>query len=210
MVDQVFDHSDIEMEGRDVLYNGFFTLEQFQFRHKRFDGGWSRSIKRELYVRESATCVLPYDPQTQQVLLIEQVRAGALLEDGTPWLIELVAGINDKGESPETIAYREAEEEAGISLEGLHLITEYLPSPGGSTEKVYLYCAKACLASAGGVFGLQEEDEDIRVHLLSLEDAYALVENGVISNAPAIIALQWLMLHRDQIQKRWASSTHET
>lgn len=205
MIDQHFDHKDIELLNRENCYDGFFSLQKFTYRHRRFDGSWSRHIEREVFVRGDATCVLPYDPDTGQVLLIEQIRAGALLGEGSPWLIELVAGMNDKNETPEVIAKREAEEEAGISLERLEWISEYFPSPGGATEKVFLYCAKADLSNAGGIFGLDEEDEDIRVHVLALDQAYSLVSQGLINNAPAIIALQWLVINQQEVTRKWVN-----
>lgn len=208
MIEQRFANDDIELLDRKSCYEGFFSLQIFKYRHRRFDGSWSRTIHREVFVRGDATCVLPYDPVTGQVLLIEQIRAGALLEqDQTPWLIELIAGMNDKNEKPETIAQREAEEEAGIVLDRLELISAYFPSPGGATEKVTLFCAKADLSDAGGVYGLAEEDEDIRVHVLPLEQAYAMVGQGSINNAPAIIALQWLMINQQEVAHRWSSQT---
>ena len=205
MIEQAYGQEDVELEERESCYEGFFSLQRFKYRHRRFDGSWSRTVQREVFVRGHATCVLPYDAKTGQVLLIEQVRAGALLEKETPWLIELVAGINDKGETPETIARREAEEEAGIGLGQLTFICEYYPSPGGSTEKVFLYCAQADLSASGGVYGLLEEDEDILVHVLPLKEAHDLIRTGQINNAPAIIALQWLVMNQQEVTDTWQS-----
>ena len=202
---QKYSHQDYELLDREACYEGFFSLERFRFRHRRFDGSWSREVKREIFVRGNATCVLPYDADRGEVLLIEQFRAGALLEEqlNSPWLLELVAGINDKDETPETIARREAQEEAGIELLDMESICDYFPSPGGATEWVYLRCARADLSGAGGVHGLYEEDEDIKVHVLPLEDAYAMIEQGALVNAPVIMALQWLMLNRSRIDQKW-------
>jgi len=202
-IERLYGREDFKLLARDVCYKGFFSLEKFRFRHLRFDGQWSREVEREVYVRGSATCVLPYDPIRNQVLLIEQFRAGALLSDRSPWLLELVAGINDKGETPEDIARREAQEEAGVQLSSLEMLCRYFPSPGGATEEVYLYCGRADLSEAGGVHGLAEEDEDIKVHVLELAEAFALLEQGQIDNAPAIMALQWLQLHHARLRAKW-------
>ncbi|WP_082880402.1 NUDIX domain-containing protein, partial [Oleiphilus sp. HI0128] len=150
-----------------------------------------------------ATCVIPYDPMEDKVVLLEQFRPGAILEDQSPWLLELVAGMNDEGEHPENVARREAQEEARLELGELEKICEYLVSPGGTTEKVYLYCAKVSVQGVGGVFGLAEEDEDIKVHCLDFEAAYKLVENGTINNAAAIMGLQWLALNRERLREQW-------
>ena len=45
--------------------------------------------------------------------------------------------------------------------------------------------------------------EDIRVTTMAFADALAAVERGDVVSAPAIIALQWLALHRDRLRERW-------
>jgi ADP-ribose pyrophosphatase len=146
---------------------------------------------------------LPYDPVEDKVVLLEQFRPGAILEDQSPWLLELVAGMNDEGETPEGVARREAIEEANLELGELEKICEYLVSPGGTTEKVYLYCARVSVQGVGGVHGLAEESEDIKVHTVPFSEAFKLVETGVINNAPAIMAMQWLALHRERLRNQW-------
>ena len=85
-------------------------------------------------MRHDAVCVLPYDPQRDRVVLIEQFRVGALGKVDNPWLIELVAGLIDKDESPDEVARREAVEEAGLELADLWPVTRYFPSPGAATS----------------------------------------------------------------------------
>jgi ADP-ribose pyrophosphatase len=155
--------STIEIVQRDNAYEGFYKLDRVQLRHEKFDGGMSRVINREVFVRHDAVCVLPYDPQRDEVVLIEQFRVGALGRTDNPWLIEMVAGLIDKDEEPEEVAHREAEEEAGLAFSALWPITKYFPSPGGSTEFVHLYLGRCDSSGAGGVHGLEEEAEDIRV-----------------------------------------------
>lgn len=209
VIKQKYTRADQELIERETCFAGFFRMERFHFRYRKFNGEWSRQIAREVMVRGSATCALPYDPRTGEVVLIEQIRAGALLEPTTPWLIELVAGINDKDESPEDLVRREAQEEAGLEVLALKHICNYLPSPGGATEKVHLYCAHVDASSAHGVFGLDEEDEDILVHRVSFSDAMSMLHRGQIMNAPAIIALQWLALHRAEIDRLWLAVESE-
>jgi len=203
VIKQQYGRQDFELIEREPCFDGFFKLERFHFKHKCFDGRWSRRVSREVFVRGDATCVLPYDPEEGTVVLLEQFRVGAVLEHQSPWLIELVAGINDKDELPEQVARREAVEEAGLELQEMIRICEYLVSPGGTTEKVHLYCARVNSQNVGGVYGLPEEDEDIKVHVLALEDAMAMVESGHINNAAAIIALQWLVLNRNRVEQVW-------
>ena len=148
--------------------------------------------------------MLPYDPWQDAVVLVEQMRVGALDKRASPWMLELVAGLFDEGESAEQVAHREAGEEAGLRLLQLVPITRYFPSPGGSDDQVYLYCATVDSRGAGGVHGVAEEGEDIRVHVVSREEALSALARGEIDNAASIIALQWLQLHgqalRDQAE----------
>ena len=178
-------------------------MEKLTLRHALFRGGESEAFTRELFLRGDATCVLPYDPVLDKVVLLEQFRPGALGRDQSPWLLELVAGMNEPGETPEDVAQREAGEEAGLSFSKLEKICSYLVSPGGTNEMVYLYCGQVSAAGAGGLYGLPEENEDIRAHVFTADEALAMVHNGVINNAAAIMSLQWLQLHRERLRKEW-------
>ncbi len=110
-----FDSKDVEIISKEPLFNGFFKMTKVAFRHQLFSGGWSEVIERELFERGHAVALLPYDPKTDQVVLIEQIRVGAL-ESSAPWQYEIVAGMIDKDESAEQVAVREANEEAGITV----------------------------------------------------------------------------------------------
>ena len=195
---------DVEVVEREACFRGFYQLDRLHLRHRLFAGGMGKLINRELFVRHDAVCVLPYDPQRDCVVLIEQFRVGALDKSLNPWLIELVAGLIDKDEQPEQVARREAVEEAGLELAELWPLTQYYPSPGGSDERVHLYVGRCDSRGAGGVHGLEDEGEDIRVLVWSLDEALAAVANGRIDNAASIIALQWLALNRAKVRERWA------
>ena len=196
--------SAVEIVKRENGYQGFYKLDRVHLRHELFAGGMSREISREVFVRHDAVCVLPYDPQRDEVVLIEQFRVGAMGKTETPWLIELVAGLIDKAEVPEEVAHREGEEEAGITFSSLWPITRYFPSPGGSTEFVHLFLGRCSTEGIGGLHGLEEEAEDIRVTVWAYEDALQAVRDGRISNAASIIALQWLALNRAEVRGLWS------
>ncbi len=195
---------DVEVIAREACFSGFYKLDRLRLRHRQFAGGMGPELTRELFVRFDAVCVLPYDPQRDCVVLIEQFRVGALDKSANPWLLELVAGLIDKDEVPEEVARREAIEEANLQLTSLWPITQYYPSPGGSDERVHLYVGRCDSEGAGGVYGLAEEGEDIRVHVWPLEDALAAVRDGRIDNAASIIALQWLALNRAEVRGLWS------
>lgn len=194
----------VDIVRRDTCHNGFYQLDRVHLRHELFRGGMSREINRELFVRHDAVCVLPYDPQRDEVVLIEQFRVGALGKVDHPWLIELVAGLIDKDEQPEEVAHREAQEEAGLAITALWPMLNYFPSPGASTEYVYLYLGRCDSSGAGGLHGLEEEAEDIRVTVWDFEEALQAVRDGRISNAASIIALQWLALNRVEVRGLWS------
>lgn len=197
-------HTDVEVLQRETCFKGFYRLDRLHLRHRQFAGGMGPQLSRELFVRHDAVCVLPYDPQRDNVVLIEQFRIGALDKSTHPWLLELVAGLIDKDEQPEEVARREAEEEADLQLTSLWPITRYYPSPGGSDERVHLYLGRCDSDGAGGIHGLAEEGEDIRVHVWPLEDALQAVKDGRIDNAASIIALQWLALNRAEVRGLWS------
>ncbi|GAL21336.1 ADP-ribose pyrophosphatase [Vibrio maritimus] len=125
---------DVDIVSKETVFKGFFEMVQFRFKHKRFEGGWSSVIDREMFVRGEAAAMLPYDPVRDQVVLIEQIRVGAL-EHESPWQMEIVAGIVDKQESIEELVCREAVEEAGVDVKNLVPITRYyLPRVGAMRE----------------------------------------------------------------------------
>ena len=115
----------------------------------------------------------------------------------------MVAGLIDKDEQPEEVAHREAEEEAGLTFSALWPMTRYFPSPGGSDEYVHLFLGRCSSEGAGGLHGLEEEGEDIRVRVWAFEDALQAVRDGRICNAATIIGLQWLALNRDEVRGMW-------
>lgn len=196
-----FSASDVSVEKRETVFQGFFRMDKLWLTHKRFDGEDMPVFTRELFVRGDATCVLPYDPVRDEVVLLEQFRLGALGRDQSPWLLELVAGMNEDGETPEDVAQREGQEEAGLTFNKLDKICDYLVSPGGTTEMIHLFCGLISTADAGGLFGVAHEHEDIRAHVVTADDAISMIYDGRINNAAAIIALQWLELNRSRLRK---------
>jgi ADP-ribose pyrophosphatase len=202
-----FTAADVEVVHRDIAYAGFYQLERLQLRHRKFAGDWSPVLKRELMVRRDAAGVLLYDPQLDAIALIEQFRVGALrraeAESGSPWLLELVAGLIDTDETPEAVARREAEEEAGCKVLAIEPVFALFSSPGGSNEYMHLFCGRSDLSAAGGVHGLPEEHEDIRVHVVTFAEALQLLQHGVLCNAHTIITLQWLQLNRERLRRIW-------
>ena len=194
-----------EILDKEILYNGFFRMEKYRLKHTLYAGGWSAEISRELFVRGSAVAVLLYDPDTNQVVLIEQFRAGAIIQPDRAWLVEIVAGAIEEGETAVEVAYRESMEEAGCEIQELMVINEFYTTPGGASERITLFCGKVDSTQVGGIHGLDYEDEDILVRAVNFKDALVMLENNEIESAIPIIALQWLALNKDKLQQQWLS-----
>lgn len=182
------------------VYRGFFHLTRYRLRHTLFAGGWSEPMTRELFHRGRCVAVLPYDPVADRVVLIEQFRIGAVGDKSVPWLVEIVAGAVEPGERPEDVARREMVEEAGCEVRELIRIGEFYVSPGGCSEKISLFCGLLDTTGVGGIFGLAEEQEDIRVSVVDADEALSWIENGIIDSAIPTIALQWLALNRERLR----------
>lgn len=194
-----FSRDDVQLLKDDSGYNGFFKIRKFTLKHRLFKGGWSDEVSRELFVREPAVGVIIFDPKLDAVMLVEQFRIGAYAAGGQPWCTELVAGIVEAGESAQDVAQREAVEEAGAQIESLELISEYYSSPGGSSERLTLFCGLANLDGLGGIHGVAAEHEDIRASVVPFADAVAMLASGKICNAATIIAMQWLQLNHQRL-----------
>lgn len=193
----------VEIIEKRTPFRGYFQIDAYRLRHRTFDGGWTREISREVFERGHAAAVLLYDPDRDAVVLVEQFRTGAHAAGLEPWLIETVAGIIEPGEESAEVVRREALEEAGCDVGDLEPIGTFILSPGGSSETMVLFCGRVDSRGAGGVHGLDHEDEDIRVVVLSADEALELLRSGRIVNATTALALQWLALNRERLRTAW-------
>lgn len=194
-----FGQDDVRIEAQELVFKRFFSIEKLTLRHKLFAGGWSEPITRELFRRGGAVAVLLFDPKLRQVGLVEQFRVGAMTQPDGPWLLEIVAGMFDADETAEVVARREVAEETGLEFHSLHFICEYFSSPGGTDEKLSVYCALCDLSNAGGIHGVVEEGEDIRVQVLPVDDVFRHLYSGRFNNAATLIGLQWLQFNIDRL-----------
>ena len=202
-----FGFDGVKVQQKTNRYDGFFTLDCYQFSHQLYQGGYSKTVSRELLERGDAVVVLPYDHQNDEVVLIEQFRIGALgaferdkranKPTQSPWLIECIAGMVDKNRSAIDVVHAEAKEEAGITLSHAKSIMNLFSSPGGMSERVEYFVALTNSKEAKGIHGLHSENEDIRVLRVPLQEACAWISEGKINNASTVIALQWLQLHKN-------------
>lgn len=196
-------NTNVEVLEKTICFEGFFRIEKYRLRHRLFSGDWSHPLVREVFERGHAAAVLPYDPIRDEVILIEQFRVGALAAADGSWLLEIVAGMIEASETPQDVVKRESIEEADCIISDLIPLYDFFVSPGGTTERVALFCGRVDSTHAGGVHGAIEEGEDIKVHVVPLDTAIAFLNSGKITSASAIIALQWLALNRASVCARW-------
>jgi ADP-ribose pyrophosphatase len=173
-------------------YDGHFKVDQFVIQHELFSGGLSHELTREQVSRQNAVAVLPYDPIRDEVVLVEQFRVGAMPKHkalDNPWLLEIIAGLVEDGESDEEVVHREAKEEANCILDKIQHVASFFPTPGGFSELAHVYIGKTDSTNLGGEYGLKEEGEDIRVHVMSSTAAIELLNQGRIRSAIPMIAM---------------------
>ncbi|MDD2557513.1 MAG: NUDIX domain-containing protein [Desulfuromonadaceae bacterium] len=188
---------DVEVVHTTEEYAGFLKVLKFQLRHRLYNGEMSHIITRELVERGQAVAVLLYDPQADAVVLIEQFRIGALHDPDSAWMLEVVAGMVEQGESLTDVARRECHEESGCYPSSLHYIGRYYLTPGGSSEQIHIFYAEVDSSGLHGTLaGVEGESEDIRVQAVPWSEVVSLMDSGRILNATAMLALQWLRLHK--------------
>jgi len=193
-----FCEQDYQITAVQAIYNGYCSLQKLTVQFSLFQGGMSPPIQRELVLRHPAVAVLLVDVTQRQVVMIEQFRVGAC-RSKNPWLLEIVAGVIEPGDEPLETARREVLEETGLVVQSLTLIGRYFTTPGLASEEVFLYCGLIQAPITPGIHGQVEEGENIKVHVLSFNDVYALLESGQINSSPALIAVQWLKLNQQSL-----------
>lgn len=203
-MDFQFGAGDVRIIEQAQAYSGHFSLRRLRLQHRLFGGGWSETLPREVFDRGDAVGILPWDPQRDELVMLEQFRVGAMRDDDNPWMLELVAGVVEPGESDAAVALREAQEEAALEVLALEPVACFYPSAGACSEQVRLFIGRVHSDSAGGVHGCADEGEDIRVHVLPRLQVLDWLAAGKISNGHTLIALQWLQIHGDALAQRWS------
>jgi ADP-ribose pyrophosphatase len=202
-------HPDAIIVSQQRAWSGRFAVDLIRFRHRRFDGAMSEARTWELWRRGRAVALLPYDPITDSVVLIEQFRLPALAAGIAPVLVELPAGLIEDGEDPEAAMHRELHEEMRMRADRLQHVGTYLLSPGGCDELLDLYAGRVHVPQAGpdgivGHAGAEAEGEDIRVRVWPADKAIADALAGKFPNSVTTIGLLWLAAKRDSLREQWS------
>ena len=188
-----------------LVYRGFFSVEEHDLTYQKFNKEQSNVVTRSTLVSSDAVIILPYDPVNDRILLIEQFRSGPYVKgDKNPWVLEPIAGLVDKGETPESAGIREAQEEAHLEIKGLELVARSYPSPGISTEFFHQYIGIVeLLDSSNLIAGLSSENEDIRSHIFEYEQFFEMIERGKVNVGPLILLGLWLSKNRTRLRKKY-------
>ena len=176
------------------LYSGFFSLNKYEFIHKKHNGEWTSNVEREVFSGAHVSSLLPYDPIKKEIILIQQFRAGALSRYDENYLLEIVAGIVDEGENPEQTAIRECFEETGCEVKKIHPIQSYFPAPGSSESYYHLYLGEIQTFDGERIKGLEKENEDILVKSFKIDEVRQMLKEKKIMNGLTLVALQWFFL----------------
>lgn len=196
-----YEHQQLKEES---VYEGFLRIKRHWVQHASFHGGRCEPIVRERLEGLSAVSVLLYDPDRDAVVLVEQFRVGLMGQVEPPWTLETVSGFCDREhEVPEEVARREVQEETGCELLAMVQIGSFFVSPGISDEQIHLFCGRVDAGAAGGVHGLAEEGEEMRVRVMSREEAVSELF-GRLGSTSILIAMQWLEANRERLLSHWA------
>ena len=216
-----FNSDDVTVLNKQRVYDGHYQVYRLELQHACFSGDLSPVVVREQLVRHNAASAVLYDPKQDSLILVEQMRVG-LIKGGlikgqsfesygdspdspasdSPWLLEIVAGLIDPGETPEDAIRRESIEETGYEILDLIPILKFYNTPGGFTELTYVYC---------GIVDSQhplphrnlDDDEDLKVHIIKLPEFKDVDLGRWVTSASTVIALQWLIEHSQRIKTKY-------
>ena len=187
--------SKFEIINKKNIHNGFFKMNEYILKYKKYDGSWSKEVKREIFGGAMVSAVLPYDSVKREIVLIQQFRPGTIAKEFNNYLYEIVAGIIDSGEKAEDTAKRECLEETGCKIKKITPIQGYFPAPGSSESFYHLFLGEIDTFEGERLMGLETENEDILVRSYKLSDVKEMMEKGEIINGLTLISLQWFFLN---------------
>jgi len=185
-------------------FDGFFKIDEIDVSHQTLSGEMSRQ-RRLVFERGDAVAVLLYDPEDDEVVLVNQFRLPVLTarrrrnpktQDG--WITETVAGMIDGDETPEEAVIRETMEETGYRIGDPEPICTFFSSPGGTSERIFLYFAKIGKGDkvdrGGGI-----DDEDVAIVHMSADELFNQLADKQIEDPKLTIAAYWLQNYVRQI-----------
>lgn len=183
----------VAVAGTTRVYDGFFKIDRLNVSHELFGGGMSPAKPIEVIERGDAVAALLFDVDRQEVVLVDQFRAPTMKKSiGRGWLVETAAGMINDGETPEVSLFREIQEETGYRIAQVAKIAQFFTSPGGSSERIFLYYAevrRTDLVPAGG--GISRHGVDLQLVRMSLDVFFRQLANREFEDPKLIIAGLW-------------------
>lgn len=180
------------------LFNDFFKIDEVMVSHERRDGTMSPDERRLIFERGDAVAVMLYNPDSKSVVIVSQFKVPSLIArrrddpntvDG--WVTEATAGMIDEGETPEQAIIRETLEETGYRIANPRLISKFFSSPGGASERIFLYFAEVRdsdkVNDGGGL-----PDEDVTVVPMPVDQLFDQLAKGTIEDPKLAIGAYWL------------------
>ncbi len=201
---------DLIVDSTETVWKGRTQLDVVRYRNRRFDGAMSGVRTWEVWMRGHAVGVLPYDPRTDQLVMIEQFRYPAMLAGVDPVMLEVPGGFMDAGETEEQTAAREMQEEMHLATDRVHRVGHFVLTAGGSDESVTIFAGRIAAPPAdadgiAGYAGLASELEDIRIRVLPADEAIENALAGRYTNSITVMALLWFAAKRDWLRSEWAA-----
>jgi nudix-type nucleoside diphosphatase (YffH/AdpP family) len=181
----------VDVLRRKRVFDDVFKIDEAEVQFELRNGQMSPVVRRLSFERGDSIAAVVWRRDTDALLFTEQFRFPTV-EKGPGWLLEIMAGMVDPGETADTALRREIEEELGYRVQQVTPIATFYPSPGGSSERISLFFVEAAATeqvSDGG--GLAAEHEDIRIVTMPRSEARQALDQHRFMDAKTIIGLQW-------------------
>jgi len=175
-----------------IVYDHVFQIKKARIKHELFNSD-TIEVDRFCIERGDSVAIVLYEKDTDSLLFTKQFRYPTIKEsDG--WILELTAGSLEGNEDPEQRVKMEVEEEIGYQVNGLDFISSFFVSPGGSSERIFLFYTE--VNSSDKVFkggGMIAEKEDIQLVKMPVKDVHNHFKNNQFRDAKTIIGIQWFL-----------------
>jgi nudix-type nucleoside diphosphatase (YffH/AdpP family) len=198
------------------LFDDFFKIDEVMVSHEQRDGTMSPDERRLIFERGDAVAVMLYNPDSRSVIIVNQFKVPSLIArrrddpntvDG--WVTEATAGMIDKGETAEKAIIRETFEETGYRIANPKLISKFFSSPGGTSERIFLYFAEVRdsdkIGAGGGL-----PNEDVTVVPVPVDQLFNQLAKGSIEDPKLAIGGYWLKDYLNASHDQASLQTIET
>lgn len=183
-----------EILKEEIIFNDYFKIKKAKIKHELFDTNIIE-VDRLCFERGDSVAIVIYEKDTDMLLFTNQFRYPTVKEKG--WILELVAGSIELGDITEERVKKEVEEEIGYKVNEIEFINSFFVSPGGTSERIYLYYSE--VDSKNKVFkggGMKFEKEDIQLVKIKSSDVNEQMKSNKFRDAKTIIGLQWFYLNK--------------